>query len=181
MSLLPAKRVVLESLLLSDGPLEAAQIAKDTGNKLNSTNLHLIWLVRAGYVVSPEKGKYMIADSGKKVLGIPEVTRETAMGLLAQSQKEMPFQFYEDLGKPLELYADGIKDFLEKIPRATTQSLEFHMGRGDFENWFDSLGDVEMSKKMGILRNKKLLGEQLRVTLYGIVERRCAALSKLLQ
>ena len=180
MSLLPAKRVVLENMLLNDKPLDAAQIAKEIGIKLNSTNLHLIWLVRAGYVVSPEKGQYVISDSGRKALGIPEVTRELAVSLLSQSQTEKAFRFYEDLGKPIDLCADGIKDFLDKIPQATTKSLEFHIVRGDFENWFESLGDLEMSKKIALLKNRKLVGEQLRVTLYEIVETRYATLSKLL-
>ncbi len=181
MSLLPAKRVVLETLLLDDKPLQAGQVAKETGIKLNSTNLHLIWLVRAGYVICPEKGRYIITDSGKKALGIPEATRELAVSLLEQSQKENAFHFYEDLGKPLDLYAYGLKDFTEKISQATTQSLEFHTNRGDFESWFESIGDIEMSKKIALLRNKKLFGEQLRVTLYETATNRCAALSKLLQ
>jgi hypothetical protein len=174
----PAKRVVLECLLLRDKPLEAGQIAKETGIKLNSTNLHLIWLIRAGYVVSPEKGKYMITGGGKKALGIPEVTGEDAARLLAQLPQEKAFHFFEDIGKPLDLYADGIKEFLEKVPRVTTQSLEFHIIRGDFEKWFDSIGDVEMAMKIAILRNQHLVGEQLRVTLYEIVASRCAVLTK---
>ena len=74
MSLSPAKAVILENLLLNGNPVKPAQIAKETGNQLNSTMMHLIWLVRAGYAVAPGKGQYTIADKGKQVLGIPETT-----------------------------------------------------------------------------------------------------------
>lgn len=179
MSLSPAKAVILENLLLNGNPVKPAQIAKETGNQLNSTMMHLIWLVRAGYAVAPEKGQYTIADKGKQVLGIPETTKDIAASILTKSQKEKAFHFYSDVGKPLNLYADGIRDFLEKLPRVTVQSLEFHLSRGDFENWFEGIGDIETSKKLALLK-KKLVGEQLRERLQEIVASRCAALSKLL-
>ena len=180
MSLLPAKRIVLEELFLRDKQLKPAQIAEETGNKLNSTMMHLIWLVRAGYVVAPEKGQYMITEEGRKVLGIPEVTREMATSILAQSQKDKAFQFYAGLDAPLNLFADGIQDFLDKIPEVPMQSLEFHLNREDFEKWFDCLGDVELSKKTAVLRDRKISGEQLREMLREMVASRYAALSKLL-
>ena len=180
MSLLPAKRLMLEDLFLNDKPMKPAQIAEETGNKLNSTMMHLIWLVRAGYVVVPEKGQYMITNEGKKALGIPEVTRETAISILLQPQRDKAFQFYASLDKPLSFFADGIQDFLEKIPQVPTQSLEFHLERGDFENWFDCLGDIELSKKTAILRDRKIAGERLREMLREIVTNRRATLSRLL-
>ncbi|HIJ08349.1 TPA: hypothetical protein HA274_03260 [Candidatus Bathyarchaeota archaeon] len=81
---------------------------------------------------------------------------------------------------PLNLFADGIQDFLDKIPEVPMQSLEFHLNREDFEKWFDCLGDVELSKKTAILRDRKISGEQLREMLREIVASRYAALSKLL-
>jgi len=180
MSLSPTKRVVLENLLLSGNPVKPAQIAKETGNKLNSTMMHLIWLVRVGFAVAPEKGQYTITDKGKKALGIPETTKEIAANILGQSQKEKAFHFYSDVENPLNLHADGIQDFLEKLPKVTVQSLEFHVNRGDFENWFDFIGDLELSKKIAILKNRKLVGEELRKRLQETIASRYAELSKLL-
>lgn len=180
MSLSPVKRAVLESLLLSDNSVKPAQIATETGNQLNSTMMHLIWLVRVGYAVAPEKGQYRITDKGKKALGIPEINREVAMSILAQSQKEKAFHFYADVEKPLSLYAYGIKDFIEKIPKVPAQSLEFHLNRGDFENWFNCIGDIELATKLALLKEKKLVGEHLRKVLQEVVTNRCAELSRLL-
>lgn len=180
MSLLPAKRAVLENLLLSDKPARPAQIAKDMGGRVNSTMMHLIWLVRAGYAVSPEKGLYAITDKGKRALGIPEITSEIAQNILAESYKEKAFHFYADIEKPLNLYAFGIRDFVEKIPKVDAQSLEFHLSRGDFEKWFECVGDVELSKKLAILKERKLPGEQLREVLQQILSSRCTELSRLL-
>ena len=181
MSLSPPKRAVLQSLLLSDNPIKPAQIATETGSQLNSTMMHLIWLVRVGYAVAPEKGQYRITDKGKKALGIPEITRETAVSILTQSQKEKAFHFYADVEKPLNLYAYGIKDFIEKTPRVPAQSLEFHLNRGDFENWFNCIGDIELAKKLALLKEKKLVGEQLRKVLQEAVASRCAELFRLLR
>ncbi len=179
MSLSPVKREVLENLFLNDKPAKPSQIAKETGNKLNATMMHLIWLVRAGYAISPEKGQYKITEKGKKLLGIPEVTGETAKRVLVQGQGEKAFHFYEDIEKPLNLYANGIQDFNDKILMASAGSLEFHLNRGDFEKWFEGIGDGELAKKVALLNQKKLVGEQLREKLHEIVASRCAVLSKL--
>lgn len=180
MSLLPAKRVVLEYLFLIEKPLKPAQIAGETGNKLNSTMMHLIWLVRAGYVVVPEKGLYRISEEGKRVIGFPQATQEMAVSLLVQKQEDKTFHFYAGWDEPLDVFADGLQDFLEKISKVPRQSLEFHLYREDFEKWFDSLGDLELAKKMSMLRSREIRGEQLRAMLQDIVASRCAALSKLL-
>ncbi len=180
MSLSPVKLAVLENLLLSNSPVKPAVIAAETGNRLNSTMMHLIWLVRAGFAAAPEKGRYVITGKGKEALGIPKATRETAMGILAQSHRGKAFQFYSDLDKPLNLYADGVKDFLEKIPKVTVQSLEFHLNRGDFENWFKNIGDVETPKKLALLKKKEVGGENLRSCLQEMIVSRYTELSMLI-
>ena len=180
MSLSPVKRAVLENLLLNDKAAKPAQIAKETGNQLNSTMMHLIWLVRVGYATTPEKGTYAITEKGKKTLGIPEITKENAKAILSPTPSEKAFHFYGGMEKPLEIYACGIQDFLEKTQSVTLESLEFHANRGDFENWFESIGDCELAKKMALLKEKKLSGEQLRERLREIVTNRCTALSTMI-
>lgn len=181
MSLSPVKHAVLENLLLNDKQAKPAQIAKETGNQLNSTMMHLIWLVRVGYANSPEKGTYAITEKGKKALGIPEITRENAKAILSPMPSEKAFHFYVGMEKPLEIYASGIQDFLEKIQTIALESLEFHANRGDFENWFECIGDCEVAKKMALLNEKKLSGEPLRERLREIVANRCTMLSTLVK
>jgi hypothetical protein len=179
MSLSPVKREILEATLLYDKPARAVQIAKESGGKFPSVMMHLIWLTRMGYVNSPEKGLYAITDKGKKALGIPETSKENARAILADTPLDKEFHFYADIGKPLSLYAHGLQDFRDKILEVGVDSVEFHVNRGDFEAWFAGLGDVELARKTGLLKEKKMTGEELRRRLHEIVEDRCIVLAKL--
>jgi hypothetical protein len=179
MSLPPVKREVLETMLLHDKPARAAQIAKEAGGKFPSVMMHLIGLTRMGYADSPEKGLYVITEKGKKALGIPEINEENARTILADTTDDKAFHFYEGIGKPLDLYAYGLRDFCDKMLKVDVGSIEFHGGRGDFEAWFAGLGDVELARKTALLKEKRMTGEELRQRLHDIVENRCAVLAKL--
>jgi DNA-binding transcriptional ArsR family regulator len=179
MSLSPIKREILETMLLNDKPAKAAQIAKDIGKEFPSVMMHLIGLTRMGYANSPEKGQYTITEKGKKALGIPEINKETASAILSHTQRDKAFHFYAGIGKPLNLYAQGIQDFCDKILKVNVDTIEFHVTRGDFEAWFACLGDVELAKKIALLKEKKMAGEELRRKLHEIIENRCIVLAKL--
>jgi hypothetical protein len=55
--------------------------------------------------------------------------------------------------------------------------VEFHFNHGDFESWFTGLGDVELVRKIALLKEKRLVGEELRAKLRQIVEDRCVVLA----
>ena len=177
MSLSPVKRKILENMLLNDKAERATQIAKETGNEFPSVMMHIIGLTRMGYANSPERAHYTITEKGKRALGIPETSKESAKAIMARTPHEREFHFYAGLSKPLNLYAHSFKDFCDKIQTLNADSLEFHVSRGDFEAWFTCLGDEELAKKMSLLKEKKLSGEELRVKLRSLVENRCIALS----
>ncbi len=158
-------------MLLLDKPTRAMQIAEEIGQKFPPVMMHLIGLTRMGYAYSPEKGLYAITEKGKKALGIPETTRENAKTILADAQ-DKAFHFYEDIGKPSNYYAHSLQDFCDKIQKISVNSIEFHLNRGDFESWFTALGDVELAKKTALLKEKKLVGEELRTKLREIVDKR---------
>jgi len=179
MSLSSVKCKLLEHMLLNDKPARAAQIAKECGNEFKPVMMHLIGLTRNGYVTSPEKGQYVITPKGKKALGVPETTKECAKTLLSQTPQEKAFHFYTDIGKPLSIYAQGLPEFSDKITKVDASSLEFHFCRGDFEKWFANLGDAELAKKMVLLKETGIRGEQLQTKLLEIVENRCKVLSGL--
>lgn len=179
MSLSPVKLKILENMLLNDKPAKAAQIAKDSGNEFPKAMMHLLDLTRKGYTVSPSKGQYVITEKGKQALGVPETTKENAKTILANNLGEKAFHFYIAMEKPLDVYACSLQDFLDKIQKVEAESLEFHVCRGDFEAWFACLGDMELVKKMVLLKEKKLCGEELRQKLCSIMNDRCKALSAL--
>jgi DNA-binding transcriptional ArsR family regulator len=172
MSLSPVKREILETMLLHDKPARAVQIAKESEKKFPSVMMHLIGLTRMGYANSPEKGQYVITERGKEALGIPEIDKETAIAILADTPEDRAFHFYVDIGKPLSLYAYSLQDFCDKILKVSIDSVEFHLNRGDFEPWFTGLGDVELTRKIALLKEKKITGEELRRRLHEIVENR---------
>lgn len=179
MSLSPARCKILENMLLNEKQATVRDIANEVGSEFKPANMHLIGLAKAGYAVSPTKGFYVITSKGKEALGIPGITKECAQQLLAQTSEERAFHFYVDVDRPLNLYAKGLREFDEELEKVDSASLEFHVCRGDFEKWFASLGDAELSKKMALLQAKGLAGDQLRAKLREIVDSRCNALSTL--
>jgi hypothetical protein len=179
MSLPPIKQEILETMLLNEKPMKAMEIAKETKKEFPPVMMHLLGLVRMGYVSSPEKGQYVITEKGKETLGITETNKEKATAILTYAPHDKAFHFYADVEKPLNLHAHNLRDFANKLERADIASIEFHTKRGDFEAWFNGLGDVELAKKVALLKQKNLVGEDLRKQLREIVEQRYLALAKM--
>jgi hypothetical protein len=166
-------------MLLSDKPQRAMDIAKDAHKEFQPVMMHLLGLQKMGYVSSPEKGLYVITSAGKKVLAIPEITKEKAAAILAYAPHDKAFHFYATVGQPLSMHAHNMRDFVGKIEKADIISVEFHFKRGDFENWFKGLGDEELFKKTVLLKQRNPTGETLRQQLHAMVEQRYRELAKL--
>lgn len=179
MSMSPVKRLVLETMWLLDRPAKATEIAKEAGLSFPPSMMHLLGLLKLGYVQMPEKGIYIIAESGKKALGLPDVSKERAAEILAYLSMEKSFHFYADMSKPLNVHATSLGDFCDKILKVDLSSIDFHTNRGDFESWFSSLGDTELARKTLLVREEKISGENLRRKLYEMVRNRCDSLAKL--
>ena len=179
MSLSPIKQEVLENLLLNDKPMKAVGVAKETGKEFPPVMMHILGLVRMGYVSSPEKGRYVITQKGKEALGLPKIDKEKAMAILAYAPYDKAFHFYVDVGKPLNLHAHDLHELANNIGGADLESIHFHMFRGDFEAWFNWLGDQELAKKIALLKQKNVAGEDIRKKLHEIVEQRYIELANL--
>ena len=164
-------------MLLLDKPERATSVAREVGKEFPSTMMHIIGLTRMGYIISPEKGLYTLTEKAKKTLGIPEINEENAKKALADMPQDQSFHFYASIGKPLSLQAHSLPDFRDKILQVNLDSIKFHESRGDFEAWFAGLGDVELAKKVALLKAKKVDGEELRSRLHDIVENRCVVLA----
>jgi hypothetical protein len=177
MNLSPVKYEILKTMLLLEKPKRAIDIAKEVGRGFPSVMMHIIGLARMGYIVSPEKGLYTLTEKSRRSLGIPEVGRENAIEILAYLPLEKAFHFFSNVGTPLDLHAHGLEDFYNKILRVDIDSLEFHKNRGDFQAWFKGLGDFELAKKVALLEEKDLEGEEYRKRLHNIVKTRFGALT----
>ena len=140
---------------------------------------YLLGLIKAKYVSVPQKHYYTITPLGKQALGLPKVDQKFASNILRPVSVENAFHFYYGLNQHSGVYADSLKDFVDKIQQVDVKSIEFHVPRKDFELWIRSLGDLELSKKLGLLRMRNLSGENLRKTLYETINSRCEELAKL--
>jgi len=179
MSLSPDKKQILETMLRSDKAMKATDVAKESGKQFRPTMMHILGLVRMGYVSSPEKGLYVVTPMGKEALQMPQISKEKAGAILAYSPHDKAFHFYDDVGKPINLHAHNLRDFANKVEKAPLESLQFHMTRGDFEAWFNGLGDADLTKKVAALKERKVVGEDLRTQLHEIVEQRYIELATL--
>jgi predicted transcriptional regulator len=179
MSISPVKRLILETMWVSEKPIKVTEITKEVGLSFRSVWMHIMQLARMGYVQSMENGSYTLTEKGRKALGFPEIDNAKAAEILGYLPLEKSFHFYVDIGKPLNIHAASLNDFCDKLLKVNLESIEFHINRGDFEAWFTGLGDVELARKIFLLKEQKLFGEELRKRLYEIVKNRCEELAKM--
>ena len=93
--------------------------------------------------------------------------------ILNQLPREKAFYFFTSIGNYTGVSASSLKEFMEKINEVNVKSLEFHVGRGDFEKWIDEvLQDAELAGEVRRLEKYNLTGESLRSQLFTIVSRR---------
>ncbi|MGC8939108.1 MAG: winged helix-turn-helix domain-containing protein [Candidatus Bathyarchaeia archaeon] len=179
MSISPVKRLILEAMWVSERPVKVTEITKEVGLGFRSVWMHIMQLARLGYVQSMEDGSYKLTEKGRKALGFPEIDNAKAAEILAYLPLEKSFHFYVDVGRPLNIHAASLNDFCDKLLKVNLESIEFHTNRGDFEAWFTGLGDVELARKVFLLKEQKLFGEDLRKRLYEIVKNRCEELANI--
>lgn len=120
----------------------------------------------------PSEGK---TESAKKVKPL------NAFRIFRELTENETFYFFTSVGDYTGERATSLKDFVRKIKEVDIKTIEFHLGRGDFENWFtQTLGDKELAQETKNLQKQNLTGESLRQKLYSIVSRRYEHLERML-
>lgn len=155
------------------------ELAKRTGIAASSTMGYLLGLIKAKYVFVPQKHYYAITNLGKQALGLPKIDKKLALDILSSLSLEKAFHFHTGIDQYLDVYANSLKDFVDKIQKIDPKSIEFHLSRRDFELWIRDLGDPELSKKISLIRRAKLSGDNLRKEIYETVKSRYKELAKL--
>jgi hypothetical protein len=108
-------------------------------------------LAQDGFVTKTKHG-YAMAEKGKLAL--------TALSLLPE---ENSFYFYAGIEQPLNVRARSVREFYDAVKSVAAESLEFHMERGDFENWLQtSVKDDVLAGEFASLRKEDLKGDMLR-------------------
>jgi len=181
MSVSEAKRKILETLWEAEKPLQPKEVAQTTGMGTASLNMHLLGLKRSGHVFTPEPNCYSITEKGKEALGIPKINGAKAREILKRVAVEKAFHFYTGINQYLGIYASSLAEFCEILRKIDPPSVEFHVGRRDFESWLLGLGDSELARRMGVIRKAGVSGEKLRELVYKTVRSRCDELQRLSQ
>jgi hypothetical protein len=103
---------------------------------------------------------YGLSEKGKNALKISTPLSE-----------EAAFHFYVDVDKPLGFSARSIEEFYRLVKQVCSDSLDFHLYRGDFESWLrQTIGDSELADEAAKLKAAQLNGEQLRKALLSAID-----------
>lgn len=82
------------------------------------------------------------------------------------------FYFYTNIGAPTGQIASSLEDFNNKLKSVNVASIEFHMQRGDFENWIrDIFHNSKLAARLKLIKALGLKGEKLREAVYEEVKR----------
>lgn len=173
------KNKILRTLWQAERPIRSHELAEKLGLGTASSTMHLIWLVKAGYVSTPKKGFYVVTELGKKAIGLPEIDEKKASAILSSTPLDKGFHFYNGIGEYTGVYACSLEDFAGKLRNVSVRSLEFHVSRGDFEAWIRSLGDAELARRISLIRKSGLSGEYLQRKICDMVQRRCKELKSI--
>jgi len=178
MHLNPIKKTILEAMIKERQPRKPKYFAAKVGLNFSSCMMHILGLKKAGYVSSPEKGYYQITALGTRILKL-RVSKEEATSLLNPVSSEKEFYFHTGINNYSGTHANSLLDFCKKLENVELKSIEFHLFRKDFEQWLKSIGDLELAKKMGIIRKTGTLGEELRRIIHKTAKDRCNELLNL--
>lgn len=181
MDLNPTKKKILEILWQAGRPLKPKEVAKKASLEFPPCMMHLVGLKKSKHVSSPEKGYYTITNHGRQALGFPKMNAKKATELLSPVPLEKAFYFYTGIGKYSGAYATSLPDFCDKIQTINIESIKFHVPRKDFEFWLEGLGDLELAKKISLIREEGVIGEDLRKRIHEIANSRCEELKNLAQ
>jgi predicted transcriptional regulator len=125
--------------------------AQMVGLNPNQTIEQVKGLADAG-LVKKVNGGYGITEKGRAVLKA-----------VAPLPKEEAFHFYTDIGQPTGFSAESLKELYEIIKRVAVGSVEFHLYRGDFENWIKAMfKDEALADELASLKSADVKGEELR-------------------
>lgn len=73
-----------------------------------------------------------------------------AVNIMRTVKDQEAFYFYEAVGRPTGEIAKNLSDFLGKLRSVKSESVMFHLERGDFQNWIEkTLGDSKLAGELG--------------------------------
>lgn len=146
---------VLKTLVEATGRMDLAAFAQKVNLTTDQTIHQIQELAKEGFLQKVGSGGYGITQKGRAVLKVFKIV-----------PKEMGFHFYYGVDQPSEFTAESLKQFYRDIKQVNVESIEFHLYRGDFGNWFTEVfKDPEFNGELDRLKTDGLKGEELRAEL----------------
>ena len=157
---------VLKTMSEATNRMDLNMFAQKVNLNPNQTIQQIQELAKKGFLQRVGSG-YGITDKGK-----------AALKAFTPVPKEMGFHFYYGINQPTDFTAQSLEEFYRFIKQVRIDSVEFHLYRGDFENWLkEACKDAALASEIGGIKAAGLKGEDLRKELlevfdakYGIQE-----------
>jgi hypothetical protein len=160
-TLMEERLKVLKVMSEVTGRLDLSEFARIVGLTPNQTVEHMQELLKADFL-RKVGGGYGITETGRAML---KAFMPVPTG--------MEFHFYMAVGRSTIFTAKSVVDFYEIVKQVDACSLEFHLYRGDFENWMHTaLNNAAFAAEIANLKDAKLMGETLRKELIKATEAR---------
>ncbi|MGD0645978.1 MAG: DUF5752 family protein [Candidatus Bathyarchaeia archaeon] len=150
---------VLKTLNEATSRMDLNMFAQKVNLSPNQTIKQMQELVKKGFLRKVGSG-FGITEKGKAVLKA-----------MVPVPDEMAFHFYFGIDQPADFTALTLEEFCRVIKEVKVDSLEFHLYRGDFENWLkEVMKDQELVAEIGGIKAAGLKGEDLRKELLKVLD-----------
>ncbi len=150
---------ILKTMHEATGRMDLTMLANAVNLSPNQAIADMQTLTREGFLHKVGNG-YSLTDKAKNALKIT-----------TQIPSENAFNFYVGVDKPLGIKAETVEEFYRQIRQVYSDTLEFHLYRGDFENWIRFiLKDDELATDFANIKAANLKGEELRKALLKAID-----------
>ncbi len=105
------------------------------------------------------------------------LSNDTIQRMMRRVPYQEGFRFYTSVGDFTGQVATSLEDFAEMLRTVDLRSIDFHMGRHDFEKW---ITDVFGDERLAQIINRKIVfqGENRRIALVNAIQDYLEALKK---
>jgi predicted transcriptional regulator len=150
---------VLKTMSEATSRMDLTTFAKKVNLSPTQTIQQIQELAKEGFLQRSGSG-YGITEKGK-----------AAIKVFTPVPDELSFHFYFGIDQPTDLTAKTLQEFYMAIKQVSAGSLEFHLYRGDFENWLkEACKEPELVTEVGGIKAAELKGEELRAELLKVLD-----------
>lgn len=152
---------ILKFMTEATGRIDTNELAHRVGITSKQLIEQVQEMTKAGFL-RRVGGGYAITEKGKN-----------ALKATAPVPADARFNFYVGLDQPADVSAGSVEEFYGAVQKVDAASLEFHLYRGDFENWFRlTIKDEKFAEQLATIKEANLRGEDLRKTITEAVKSR---------